>query len=359
MTHPVAMTTDPLSDYGGVEAQAGRVEVFNAEEVAAAAPWDGRINQILSGSYHATLEYVKTPGMVLYVHHERHGIEGFGTLPTGLVVLGANVDSRRPRAEWCGRALDGHCFAVGSPGAEIGFTIPASCRNVVLLADPAFLARSLGPQAADSLRGHQHLELSSVNGRRLIATMTGIVEKYARGHALLKDPLEVRSLQSTFLAALNPCIGHRSRGERSEPSPPRELAVRRAIEFAERSVVPITAPELAAAAEVSQRTLQDYFREILGVSPGMYLRRHRLNMAYRALTAADPSSSTITHIALSWGFSHPGRFSVEYRKLFGEKPSETLARPRHPSTSPLLDPSSGASRLAEGGDPEAEQSRQK
>ncbi|WP_018333374.1 helix-turn-helix domain-containing protein [Actinomycetospora chiangmaiensis] len=31
-------------------------------------------------------------------------------------------------------------------------------------------------------------------------------------------------------------------------------------------------------------------------------------------------------IASRWGFTHPGRFSIEYRQVFGRPPGETLRR---------------------------------
>jgi AraC-like DNA-binding protein len=39
---------------------------------------------------------------------------------------------------------------------------------------------------------------------------------------------------------------------------------------------------------------------------------------------ADPTKSTITEIATEFGFWELGRFSLEYRRLFGESPSTTL-----------------------------------
>jgi AraC-like DNA-binding protein len=36
----------------------------------------------------------------------------------------------------------------------------------------------------------------------------------------------------------------------------------------------------------------------------------------------------VAECALRWGFAHPGRFSIEYRRRFGESPSSTLARAR-------------------------------
>ncbi len=321
-----------------IESQAGRIEIFDAEEVAAVAPWDGHINQISAGSYHSTLKFLKTSGMVLYEHYERHGIEGFGALPEGLIVLATNVAWRRASVEWCGRTLDHRLFACGSSGTEIGFTIPARGRNVVLLADERFLTQSLSQESIELLRSHRHLEMSATNGQRLIAAMRETLRRYVTSPELLKVPRDVRYLKSQFLETLSHCISHRTASARAGRIDSRQEPVRRAIEFAERSPVPITAQRLAAAAEVSQRSLQDSFRERLGISPGVYLRRLRLNNAHRALAAADPASTTVTQIAMAWGFSHPGRFSVEYRKLFREMPSRTLSQTRNIPTPRPLDP---------------------
>jgi len=51
-----------------------------------------------------------------------------------------------------------------------------------------------------------------------------------------------------------------------------------------------------------------------------------MNLARRALSRADSARTTVTAIALDHGFGELGRFSVQYRRLFGESPSETLRR---------------------------------
>jgi excisionase family DNA binding protein len=322
----------------GFEAQAGRIEIFNAEEVAAAAPWDGRINQISAGSYHSTLKFIKTSGMVLYEHYERHGIEGFGSLPSGLIVLATNIAWRQSDVEWCGRTLDHHRFACGSSGSEIGFTIPARGRNVVLLADERFLASTLSRDSIKLLRTQRHIEFSANNGQWLASAMRKMLRRYVTSPELLEVPRNVRDLQSRFFETLSGCISQRAATVRAGRIESRPEPVRRAIDFAERSSAPITARRLAAAASVSQRTLQDLFRERLGVSPGVYLRRLRLNKAHRALAAAHPGSTTVSKIAMDWGFPHTGRFSVTYRQMFDEMPSVTLGRPPHIATPRPLDP---------------------
>jgi AraC-like DNA-binding protein len=52
----------------------------------------------------------------------------------------------------------------------------------------------------------------------------------------------------------------------------------------------------------------------------------RLAGARRALLATDCKLATVTDIATYFGFMELGRFSVEYRKVFGESPSQTLHR---------------------------------
>ena len=59
------------------------------------------------------------------------------------------------------------------------------------------------------------------------------------------------------------------------------------------------------------------------------LRKIRFERVRKELQQAGPADS-ITNLALNWGFRHSGRFSVEYRRVFGESPSETACegRPR-------------------------------
>ena len=81
---------------------------------------------------------------------------------------------------------------------------------------------------------------------------------------------------------------------------------------------------LCRTLEVSERTLRVAFRKVRGLPPCRHLRMLRLSQARRALLSANRKLVTVTEIATDFGFVELGRFSVEYRKLFGECPSETL-----------------------------------
>lgn len=101
--------------------------------------------------------------------------------------------------------------------------------------------------------------------------------------------------------------------------------VRKVEEFLREHVnEPICADQLAQLAGVSLRSLYAGFKEFCGVSPMLYLRNLRLDGARMALST-EPDAS-VACIAMQWGFSHLGRFSIEYKQRFGESPSESLRK---------------------------------
>ncbi|NSC24658.1 AraC family transcriptional regulator [Streptomyces albus subsp. chlorinus] len=103
-------------------------------------------------------------------------------------------------------------------------------------------------------------------------------------------------------------------------------AVRRAIQLIEeRSDQPLSLSDLAVAARLSPRALQEAFRRYVGCTPLAYLRQVRLERAHRDLLAADADGPvTVAEIAFRWGFSNLGRFAHWYRQRYGHAPSVTL-----------------------------------
>jgi hypothetical protein len=70
------------------------------------------------------------------------------------------------------------------------------------------------------------------------------------------------------------------------------------------------------------------FHEAACMSPSRWHLCLRLNKARRLLQSPHAAHLNVTAAAVRSGFDHLGRFSTEYRALFGERPSETLARRR-------------------------------
>jgi AraC-like DNA-binding protein len=304
------------------------IEKVAVERVTVTGPWawDVRVNQLSPGSFHSKLQILRSPSLALHEQYWQRSVEVVGTTSKHAIMIGASLSWRKERHEWCGTNLDNRRFACAAPGTAIDFKSPEEGRHIVMQVKPDVLFNALGPEAVDQLLGKRYIEFKAVDGQRLTALMTGVISKYAKNAHLVEDQFFFRSQKSLLLKTLGDCIANAGQADRSAPGGRRKTAVRKAIKYLESHDEPVTALELAVAAGVSQRTMEYAFREKLEMTPAAYLRIYRLNAAHRELLAADPKVSTVTSIALKWGFSHPGRFSVIHRKMFNETPSEALSK---------------------------------
>ncbi|MFJ7288452.1 helix-turn-helix domain-containing protein [Curtobacterium sp. NPDC098951] len=102
-------------------------------------------------------------------------------------------------------------------------------------------------------------------------------------------------------------------------------AVGRALQFiVDRAADPVTTADIAAAAGLSARGLQQAFVRADLPTPMVALRQERLRHVREALQHAEPGTATVATIATAWSFGHLGRFSGYYEREFGELPSATL-----------------------------------
>ena len=88
---------------------------------------------------------------------------------------------------------------------------------------------------------------------------------------------------------------------------------------------PLGLETLAQVAEVSTRTLNTAFREVLNVTVVQYIRQCRLNAVKHRLLYPDSTHSTVASVGRAFGFTHLSRFAGEYHALFDEYP-ETLKK---------------------------------
>ncbi len=87
---------------------------------------------------------------------------------------------------------------------------------------------------------------------------------------------------------------------------------------------PLTIYDLCTQLHVSERTLHYSFQKSFGMPPMTYLKIQRLNGVRLQLKKSMPTETTVADVASQWGFWHMGQFSTDYKKMFGDSPSETL-----------------------------------
>lgn len=187
-------------------------------------------------------------------------------------------------------------------------------------ASKAIVGHELGPAAETRVIRPDPAQMA-----RLMA-LHDKASKLAKERApALTHPAAARALEQDLVHAMVLCL--------AEPSSTANVARRHAKvvarfeEFLEsRRYEPVYLAEICAAIGVSERTLRTCCQEHLGMGPIHYLWLRRMHLAHRALLSAEAESTTVTEIATEHGFWELGRFSVEYRALFGETPSASLHR---------------------------------
>jgi AraC-like DNA-binding protein len=112
----------------------------------------------------------------------------------------------------------------------------------------------------------------------------------------------------------------------------RHRAVARACAFIDTNLrASIALADLCAAAGVCTRALEYGFRDFYELGPMAYVRNLRLCRVRHDLQAPGNGEDSVSSAARRWSFTHMGQFSHDYRLLFGEMPSQTLARRRSES----------------------------
>jgi AraC-like DNA-binding protein len=145
--------------------------------------------------------------------------------------------------------------------------------------------------------------------------------------AILAAPGVAQALEQKLIHAMVACLRTDAPAERRSCGWQHSKVIARLQRFLEaRQYQPVYLAEMCAAIGVSERTLRTCCQEHFGMGPVRYLWLRRMHLARRGMLRADAGAVTVTTIATEYGFWELGRFSVEYRGLFGESPSATLRR---------------------------------
>lgn len=84
---------------------------------------------------------------------------------------------------------------------------------------------------------------------------------------------------------------------------------------------PLSVLDLSLKVGVSERNLRYIFQHQSGISPKRYIQNFKLNLVRKMIQ--DRKNEKIIVLARDQGFWHSGQFALDYKRLFGELPSQT------------------------------------
>ncbi|WP_193175133.1 AraC family transcriptional regulator [Oricola nitratireducens] len=208
------------------------------------------------------------------------------------------------------------------------------CRQVLVRIDRRamqdHLATHIGASGDRPLTFSGPLDLTQGAGASLRRLVLHLVAEADEGTPSIgRGGLLGRQIEGAILTGLLEAHRHNYSGligfARSGPAP---RHVRQAEDYMlahlDRS---LTIEEIASAVGISPRALQLGFRSFRNATPMGFLRDARLRRAHQDLIAARPDT-TVTDVAIRWGFTHFGRFAEIYRNRFGCTPREALKAAR-------------------------------
>jgi len=172
------------------------------------------------------------------------------------------------------------------------------------------------------------MTLDGVAGSRWTGLLRWIYESLALDDQCFDSPIMSAQVEQTVIATLLSAQPHNYseelNGEERSIAPAFVKRIERYIE--DHADQPITIVDLAEHAGVSSRSIFNGFRRFRNTSPMLYLKEVRMRRVNEELKRLRPAETTVTTVAYHWGFTHLGHFTTDYKRRFGESPSQTLAR---------------------------------
>ena len=215
------------------------------------------------------------------------------------------------------------------PGRARGTSIFGPRHHLCMFIDREMIVRRLTHMFERTITGdigiHPDIDLAAGPGLVLQQIVANLHAGLAENGPLRRSPLAVSSLSDAVIYLLLEACPNRYSDELALTAPaPAPRHVKWAIDYMQEHIAePISLDDVAAAAKVSVRTLQQGFRQFRNTTPMSYLLEIRMLAAHSELLESG-GRQAVAEIAFRWGFTHLGRFAAEYRKRFGQLPSQVF-----------------------------------
>jgi AraC-like DNA-binding protein len=244
-----------------------------------------------------------------------------GAIPKDTLSFGFTTPRAAPN-HWCGEVDDGSALLAFPHDEFIAVTMGHFEGTLVSIRPPLIeTATQLLEFDAASMSRARLLDVAPDS----LAGLRALTQRFlsASTNLMSCDPALIQGLAidlgTEFLATI--AESHPRRRSRAAT---RYKAFERARRFIESNAgEPLTLQDICGSAAVSARTLQYAFREHASMTPQAYLKRYRLNRAYRDLQTAG-AGTLVADVANRWGFWHMGQFAEDFRQSFGKLPRQVL-----------------------------------
>jgi AraC family ethanolamine operon transcriptional activator len=289
------------------------------------------VTQVDAGRLDGRLSHYRIGDLPFDVASFSLGVRSRGVVSADRVSIGMLTGSEGRVTHWSHEMRPGD-VVVWPPGTEHDARYFGGASVAVISLSPAELASMFGSEP--KLREIGGWSRSHYRPTPLEATQTisrlldiaGRIDVDGRGPTLLADEFLKRAIVDLFVSP----ILRTAPSDRDGPLPSALRIVKKVEDHVKAAGGrPVHVTELCERLHVSRRTLHRAFHDAVGTGPVTFLRHNRLCAVHSMLRRCEPATTTVAAAASKQGFVNLGRFSADYKTLFGVYPSQTMrARPQ-------------------------------
>ncbi len=284
--------------------------------------WDVDFKQLNRSSFRSLLRQTHTKQLLVTSASFSAHLEQRGEAPKNLWTF-AFLQGNSPDIIWRGRTLSDQ-VAVYRPGSEIDAFSPSGFNVLTLSISPSEIERwaDIFGLKRYNLPFFQS-DMLAIDKRALSKLRYGVEQLLSNQLLSLRVDELVENLIVDLLDAAwrgRPYCERISRVNKFQ-------IFKRLISFIDHNLnETITLADLCKAENISPRTVQRLFQSYADTSPKSYIRTRKLICVRSELLKTADDAKKISDIANKWAFWHMGQFAQDYRNLFEELPSQTLAK---------------------------------
>jgi AraC family ethanolamine operon transcriptional activator len=319
-----------------LQIEAVRCRLSDVLEQASALPlWSQDYTQLDKGQFSGSITSIACEGVQIFREAMNRSVDELASAPPDSYVIGLPTIIEG-EALWSGSKLSKNCLITLDKNDELLFRTSHSSEITAAVITEQRLEEYAERVEKVDLRPMM-TKVNPVEAlppaiqSRLLATLyigtehlaknieQGISHPHSWRH--FEDSVLNICVQALVAASNNNSRHHEYRVHRYIVKSVRELTLAQNLD-------PLTIGEICTTLNISRRTLNHAFQQVLGITPVAYMRNIRLHKIRAELQYKSEQINNIACVASHWGFWHMSLFSRYYRELFGECPSETLERSR-------------------------------
>lgn len=222
-------------------------------------------------------------------------------------------------------------LSITSPGYPVRIHMTEECRHLAVRVPEIVLERYLATALRISVKHPIRFDPTVHSGSELPVMWRGLLSHLMMQSSLAPDTMSNPRIQLSYLDVMTELLLLHYRHNYSDIIKrcsnevlPRH--VRRARELIHDTLEDcLSITEIARKVGVSTRSLQNGFKQFLGITPAEYIRQRRLEELHHLLCNLEANTS-ITDIMLRCGIINFGRYAQYYKMKYGCLPSQTLRK---------------------------------